>query len=266
MTEPTSGAGTNPMAIDYARDRRRASLEAIVMAVACMATVGAGVAGVWRSSEAAIRENYQHYLMGLALAVSQQIEPGLHGRIRDPRQIDGLIRAGGAAAAFRDAIPDVKFVYTVVRDGDQVRFVLDAAEPGDHDGDGVEDRSGIWELYDDADVSMFVALGDRATNGEPATTGRPYTDRWGTFMSAYAPFFDEAGHEAGVVGVDVDANVYIARLGRAHDAIARPARGQADRDRFAFYASPAHFVSNRGVTRCSGRGMQPAIARSGCAV
>ena len=114
---------------------------------------------------------------------------------------------------FRDAIPDVKFVYTVVRDGDQVRFVLDAAEPGDHDGDGVEDRSGIWELYDDADASMYRrARRPARPGGEPATTERPYSDRWGTFMSGYAPFFDAAGHEAGVVGVDVDANVYVARL------------------------------------------------------
>src|SRR5262245_65226478 len=109
MTQPTRGARTSPMPLDYARDRRRAGLEASIMAIACMATVGAGVVGVWRSSEAAIRENYQHYLIGLALAVAQQIDPGLHGRLRRPEQIDGpdYLAAVAPLRRFHDAIPDV---------------------------------------------------------------------------------------------------------------------------------------------------------------
>jgi diguanylate cyclase (GGDEF)-like protein/PAS domain S-box-containing protein len=270
MTEPTTRRRAEPEArSDYARDRRRAGLEASIMAIACMATVGAGVAGVWRSSEAAIRENYQHYLIGLALAVAQQIDPGLHGRIRRPEQMDSAdyVAAVQPLRHFRDAIPDVKFVYTVVRDGDRVRFVLDAAEPGDQDGDGVEDRSGIWELYDDADASMIVALGDNSKRGEAASTRRPYSDRWGAFMSGYAPFFDAAGHEAGVVGVDVDANVYIARLARARDDALLglvPAIGLIVALSFTFYRIRLRgLVSNREVTRAGlqARHAAAAIAR-----
>jgi len=218
MTEPTAQRSVELKASEqFARDRRHAALEAIVMAIACMATVSAGVAGVLTSSEAGIRENYRHYLTGLALAAAQQIDAARHARIREPAQIDGAdyVAAVRPLRRFRDAIPNVRFVYTVVRDGSHVRFVLDAAEPGDLDGDGIEDRSGVWESYDDGDAAMYAALGTRGTVGMPASTAQPYSDRWGTFMSGYAPFFDASGAEAGVVGVDVSADVYVERLARA---------------------------------------------------
>ena len=203
---------------DYARQRRRAGLEAFVIAAACMATVCAGVVGVWLSSDAAIRANYQHYLKGLALAAAHLIDGDLHRRIHEPAQIDGpeYVEARRPLRRFRDAIPDVRFVYTVVLDGNDVRFVLDAAEPGDLDEDGVEDRSGVWERYEDADSAMFVALGSEGAP-VPQSTDEPYTDRWGVFMSGYAPFFDGEGRLIGAVGVDVDANLYVQRLASARN-------------------------------------------------
>jgi diguanylate cyclase (GGDEF)-like protein/PAS domain S-box-containing protein len=238
---------------DIARDRRLAALEAILMALACMATVSAGVAGVLTSAEAGIRDNYQHYLSGLALAAAQQVDAGLHASIHDARQIDGpeYVAAVTPLRRFRDAIPDVRFVYTVVRDGADVRFVLDAAEPGDLDGDGVEDRSGVWELYEDADAAMHVALGRHGVAGVPQSTDQPYSDRWGTFMSGYAPFFDASGREAGVVGVDVEADVYVARLASARRQALLgllPAIGLILALSFAFYRIRLRgLVSNRAV-------------------
>jgi diguanylate cyclase (GGDEF)-like protein/PAS domain S-box-containing protein len=254
MTEPTAQRIAELTASDhFARDRRHAAVEAILMALACMATVSAGVAGVLTSSEAGIRSNYRHYLTGLALAAAQQVDSSLHARIRDPRQIDGpeYLAAVQPLRRFRDAIPDVRFVYTVVRDGERVRFVLDAAEPGDADGDGVEDRSGVWEPYDDADAAMYTALGNGGAAGVSASTEQPYRDRWGTFMSGYAPFFDIAGTEAGVVGVDVDADVYVARLASARRQALLgllPAIGLIIALSFAFYRIRLRgLASNRAI-------------------
>jgi diguanylate cyclase (GGDEF)-like protein/PAS domain S-box-containing protein len=219
MTGPTSPRPEELIAPEeYTHERRRAGLEAFAMAAACLVTVCAGVVGVWISADSAVRANYQHYLTGLALAAAHIIDGDLHRRIHDPAQMDGpeYVEARRPLRRFRDAIPDVRFVYTVVADGDDVRFVLDAAEPGDHDGDGVEDRSGVWEVYENADPAMFIALGAHGAPG-PAATEKPYVDRWGAFMSGYAPFYDSTGALVGAVGVDVDASVYVARLASARN-------------------------------------------------
>ena len=114
-------------------------------------------------------------------------------------------------------MPGIKYVYTLVRDGDQIRFILDGADPGDNDGDGVEDRSGVWELCKNKQSAVQVAVGRRGAPGRPAATDEPYTDPWGTFMTGYAPFFDASGKQAGAVGVDMDAGVYLARIRTARN-------------------------------------------------
>jgi diguanylate cyclase (GGDEF)-like protein/PAS domain S-box-containing protein len=194
-------------------------LEAFGVAICVLAAVTAGVVGLWASSESTVRDNYQHYLTGLALAAAQQVDPSLHDRMRQPDQLNGpeYARVVAPLRRMRVAVPDIRYIYTTVRDGPTVRFVLDAADPGDHDGDGVEDQSGVWEAYDDADPAMLAALGSESETGVPAATDEPYSDKWGTFMSGYAPLLDAAGRQIGAIGVDVDASVYLARLNRARN-------------------------------------------------
>jgi diguanylate cyclase (GGDEF)-like protein/PAS domain S-box-containing protein len=209
----TAGSG------DARRDRRRAQLEALLTAVAVAAAVGAGVSGMWGSLEANVRENYRRHLTDLALAASQQVDTELHERIRDPAQIDtpDYRRAVEPLRRLRLAVPDVRYVYTLVRDGPRIRFILDAADPGDNDGDGVEDRSGIWDISNNKTRALQEALGVAGGIGRPSATRAPYTDPWGTFMTGYAPIYHADGRQAGVVAVDVDAGVFLARLVQARN-------------------------------------------------
>ena len=48
----------------------------------------------------------------------------------------------------------------------------------------------------------------QASEGNAAFDSEPYTDRWGSFYSAYAPVFDSQKHVAMIVGIDVWANWY----------------------------------------------------------
>jgi diguanylate cyclase (GGDEF)-like protein/PAS domain S-box-containing protein len=201
----------------HANDRRRAALEAGLMAVLCMAAVGAGITGVWMSADNSIRANYRQYLTALATAAAQHVDPVAHGRIREPSQMDGpeYTAAVEPLRRFRDSFPDIAYVYTFVRDEEgDLRFVLDAAMPGDHDGDGIEDRSAVWELYESSGEAMHAAAGDGDTPGVPVSTEEPFGDRWGVFMTAATPIADGAGRPAGI-GVDVDARLYVQRLDHA---------------------------------------------------
>jgi len=216
MEHAATIASHDDAALAEARHRRRALLEALVVATAVAIAVGAGVSGLLVSLEGNLRENYRRHLTDLALAAGQVVDPDLHERIRRPGQMDGpeYRRAVEPLRRLRLAIPEVRYVYTLVRDGDLVRFVLDAADPGDNDGDGVEDRSAVWDISHNQTHAMQEALGTGGI-GRPSATQEPYTDPWGTFMTGYAPFYRADGQQIGAVAVDVDAGVFLGRLAAA---------------------------------------------------
>jgi PAS domain S-box-containing protein len=194
------------------RDTRRALVEAAAASAMVAAIVLVALFGLWRTASRTAMESMRENVTRLASAVSSTIDPELHAKLRDPACLD-TPEYNRAIAALRKAFvstPGVKYMYTVVRDGEVVRFVLDAAEPGDHDGDGREDRSGVWEVYDDAEPEAFEALGDGVSAGRATASPEPYTDDWGTFITGYAPFFNADGTEAGVACVDVTAERFLA--------------------------------------------------------
>lgn len=85
--------------------------------------------------------------------------------------------------------PDVAFIYVMRRNGSDVRFVLDSdpdtpAEPG--------------EVYD---VNVQAL---REGFDAPASTRELFTDKWGTFMSGFAPLSGTNGRYA--VGIDMRAD------------------------------------------------------------
>ena len=178
--------------------------------------VGAGILGLWVTSTGVIRDNYHQHLIGLAQTAASIIDPTLQMTIRRPEQINGqdYQRAVAPLRRMRASVADVRYIYTVVQDHSQVRFVLDATTAGRGEN-GVEDQSGVWEVYDERDPAMLLALGDGTRAGIAAATVEPFSDKWGTFMTGWAPIFDATGDQIGAVGVDVDARVYAARVAAA---------------------------------------------------
>ncbi|MEJ5252139.1 MAG: response regulator [Chthonomonadetes bacterium] len=112
-----------------------------------------------------------------------------------------------AIAPFRriiQVVPEIDDIYTCVLENGKVHFVLDAMEPGDADGDGVEDKAYIGEVYEGATPEMLQALRD----GVAIAENRFYTDRWGTYISGYAPIRNPSGQVVGIVGVDLHVDRY----------------------------------------------------------
>ena len=193
--------------------RRRALYESLLIGIAGLLTVGAGVLGLWIFATNAIRENYRHHLVTIAQAAALQIDPELHRGIRDPAQRNSpeYNRAVAPLRLLRSASDEIRYIYTTVLDGDRIRFVLDAAEPGDHDGDGIDDQAGAWEV-DSTNEPVLMAVHHGHVLGDDASTAEPYSSKWGSFMTGYAPIFDAQHVKVGVVGVDVNADVYVARM------------------------------------------------------
>ena len=182
-------------------------LSAALLIAAGALTAVQGVLGLARgAAESALRAHLEQ----VAELLASMVDPALHRELDDPSDTDSpryeeaIRRLRYAHQSTRDLV----FVYTLVDAGGTARFVLDTAEPGDRDGDGVEDRSGVWEVYPDMDPVAAKVLREGVTSA----TEHPYSDDWGTFMSAYAPILDETGRVCGILGVDQDARDFKAAI------------------------------------------------------
>jgi diguanylate cyclase (GGDEF)-like protein len=197
-------------------NRWRVSVEALAVSSVALVVVSAGIFGLWVTSTSTIRDNYHQYLIGLAQTAASMIDPALQTTIRRPDQLNGpdYRRAVGPLRRMHASVADIHYIYTVVQDQSQVHFVLDASVPGANEN-GVEDQSGVWEIYKERDPAMLLALGKGNKVGIAAATDAPYSDKWGTFMTGWAPLLDAGGGQIGAVGVDVDAHVYAARVAAA---------------------------------------------------
>ncbi|HEY0341475.1 MAG TPA: GGDEF domain-containing protein, partial [Steroidobacteraceae bacterium] len=201
------------------RRRRQAKLESVSVSAAMLIVLAAGIFGLLGTAQTSAYQGYRHYLMGLAKAAATMVDPVLHNKIRRPEQLNDAdyVRAVAPLRRLRLAVPDVHYVYTFTLDGSDVRFVLDAADPGAKSVGGGSDQSGVWEIYQHRSPEMMLSLGNGRGPGVAAATSAQVTDEWGTFMTGFAPLFDASGHQIGAVGVDVDATVFLARAQAARN-------------------------------------------------
>ena len=112
-------------------------------------------------------------------------------------------------------------VYTIRRCKDgNLRLLVDSET--DYNNNGTidelrEQRTTIGEIYKDPSSLLLAAL--RSDSPGTYFDDVPYTDRWGTWVSSYAPIFDQHGQPDGIVGVDFDGFEWVASILWARSAI-----------------------------------------------
>ncbi len=106
------------------------------------------------------------------------------------------VRLKGMLQQIRDQATDVHFVYTWRRNPDgRLIFVVDAeTDPNE--------ISHLGDVYDSAEPMVLARL---ATLDRVMVEERPYTDKWGAWLSGYAPFYRSDGQMEGILGMDVSA-------------------------------------------------------------
>jgi diguanylate cyclase (GGDEF)-like protein/PAS domain S-box-containing protein len=219
QSDDDNARGSRDVLIPLSHIRRQALHESCYFSLGALLVVGAALFGLWSSSTHSIRENYRHYLIGLAEAAATLVDPVLHDKIRRPEQRNDpdYLRAVGPLRRMRKAVPDVHYIFTVIRDGSKIRFVLDSGEPKGFDGQAVDDQAGVLEVYDGPHPALWEALGSEGHPGHAAANQEPVRDKWDTFMTGAAPLRDADGRQIGAVGVDVNASVYLGRLAAARN-------------------------------------------------
>ena len=120
--------------------------------------------------------------------------------------------------SFSKAVDDV---YTIRQGKDgKLRLIVDSETDYNNNGaidEAQEERTPIGDVYEEASPLLLAAL----QSDSPGTyfDDVPYTDRWGTWVSSYAPIFDQHGQPDGVVGVDFDGFEWVASILWARSAV-----------------------------------------------
>jgi len=100
--------------------------------------------------------------------------------------------------AIRTAHPDIKYLYVMNKVDDQIQFLLDPDFGNEQDP-----GAAIGEAYEGTAGNLAEGF------AQPAVDDNYTTDRWGTFLSGYAPIKDSQGNTIGLIGVDMAKTLVI---------------------------------------------------------
>lgn len=179
-------------AIHSLQTKLTASFAILVLAITSLT-----FAITYRETRSALKETVQTELLAVVSVIASQ----LHGPLADTmaglqpgdEQTERFRRVRDRLKAMKDAHPDIKYVYTMVREEDgSVAFLADP-DYGNPDDPG----AAIGEPYEDVAGKLLEGF-DRTVVDDDYTT-----DRWGTFLSAFSPIRNSHGNIVALVGVDM---------------------------------------------------------------
>ncbi|MFV1993838.1 MAG: response regulator [Verrucomicrobiales bacterium] len=104
-------------------------------------------------------------------------------------------------------------IYTFRKHPEGNALIVDSETDYDRNGvyeDPRETRTEIGEPWPEKSEKL-----ENAYAGNPDFEDMPYTDRWGTWVSAYEPMFDENGNVEAVLGVDYPAQDWLEAIALA---------------------------------------------------
>ncbi|QMV16850.1 PDC sensor domain-containing protein [Vibrio spartinae] len=180
------------------------------------ATVFVGLLGIttyllYAKSVGALEEQIKAGLMSTVSASATTLDGDIHRHFQADTSPDEPEYHAMAMhmERIRQAATGVRYIYTCILKPQGVYFVVNPSPQNDGDGDGIPDPPpALMTLYDDAPQELIAAL----THQEVSVSSMPYRDQWGTFISAYAPFYDAQGEFVGVLAMDLELSGFYKRL------------------------------------------------------
>lgn len=202
-------AATNVLSHKKLASARVIFWQCVLVGVLAFAVL-AGISGLiyWLSKEALITE-IRDGLARTARIAAASVDGDAHNFFKSDAQ-EQSPEYQSAIRPLRDIIsadPQIAFAYSGILQNGKVYFVLDATPPP-VDGQ-LDDSVAIMEEYTPPPPDLLLALSEQ----RPTVTVEPYTDKWGTFISAYAPIYNSQKVFVGAVGVDLKIDNYRRRLG-----------------------------------------------------
>lgn len=149
----------------------------------------------------ALKGSVQDKLISVASIAASQIDGDAFAQIGPgDENTSEFTQVRDQLRSIREATTDIRYIYTMRKNGDVIAFVVDADYGSDPDAAHIDDP------YPEAEPEMhagFIA---------PTADTEFTTDEWGTVLSGFSPIRDRAGNVVGIVGVDMDSSVVSAQL------------------------------------------------------
>jgi class 3 adenylate cyclase len=150
-----------------------------------------------------IREEVKERLKASVAIAAIQIDGEAHARLQSmgDEQSAEYARLQKVLRQMKAKVPSIRFLYTFRKmPAGNVVFVVDAEE------DPAE-LSHLGDVYDDVTPELLATF---TAPHRVRVDEDFYTDKWGTWISSYAPFFRANGELEGVLGMDMAADDVIA--------------------------------------------------------
>ncbi|MFZ4779465.1 MAG: ATP-binding protein, partial [Terrimicrobiaceae bacterium] len=201
----------------------RPHLEAAFVGLVLFAIAVSGIAFLASEALSVQEKTVKGDLLRMAQAAAGLVNGDLHEKLVSPSQASSQEYKDALAplVKFHQGVPEIAYLYTLVEKEGHFHFVLDTATAAEQLGFGREMKaSGLMEPYqsnsDEEDRAEMEALRQSTSYVSP----KPFSDEFGTFLTALAPVRAGDGRTVGVVGLDLDLAEYLRRLNNIWRAVA----------------------------------------------
>lgn len=149
------------------------------------------------------RSQLRLHLEEMANSVAKCIDADIHAKLKEPADMESEAYSNLYIKLldFKKAFKDIRYIYTMRVTGDKVTYVIDADE-------NIDEAMPLGALYDDADAAFLKTVKDMR---KPASDKDFTRDKWGTWLSGYAPIITSDEKYDAFIGVDMAASNVIAK-------------------------------------------------------
>lgn len=187
------------------------AFQGVLFTLAWLVVTNVTIYFIYLRSVEAVKEEIRDGLLRNVSVAATSIDGDEHRRFtsKSYRQDPAYLAFIAHMEKLRKASTDVRYLYTnILKDG-KVYFIANGSPQNDNNKDGKPDEAPqLMDPYPDAGQALLKALRQQ----RPAVDQQPYTDVWGTFYSAYAPFKDSSGRFVGTLGMDLELRTLQQRL------------------------------------------------------
>ena len=142
----------------------------------------------YNSSKKMLDDQVKEDTVKVAAAVAANLDGDIHAGVRVGEEDTDAYMQESLKLTQMLEDSELEYLYTVrYSEGGGLEYAIDAQ---------IEDASMIGDEFEDDEVIP-------ALNGQKVAGSKPYTDAWGTHLSAYAPVYDKSGKVVAAVGADV---------------------------------------------------------------
>lgn len=186
-------------------------LEGIAIGLMMLLSIGASATYLYFQAVDAVKAEIKEGIQRSTASVAAMINGDEHEKFNDKSQKfdPGYLNYVAPLERARQASKYVPYIYTNILKDDKVYFIVNPSPQLDLNNDGFpDDAPDLMDSYDAPSQSLLTAL----TEQKEMVDSEPYTDQWGTFISAYTPIYNSRGDFVGTLGMDLDFSGFEKRL------------------------------------------------------